>query len=279
MVRIGKKCILDIVKFTEQGAYLDGGPYGEILLPKRYVPLNSKVDDEIEVFISFDSEDRILATTDMPYAMVGDFAGLEVAQVNQVGAFLDWGLPKDLFVPFREQFAKMEKGKRYVVYVYVDEKTGRIAASAKIKKFASKEPFPGAEGDEVDLLIAAHSELGYSAIINNSHLGMIFNSEVFKSISVGDKLKGFIKLIRPDGKIDLSLEKEGYEKIDPISDQIIEAIKSNNGTLPLSDNSSPDEIKKILGISKKSFKKAIGLLYKNRLIAIYPDKIEMIKKQ
>lgn len=278
MVRIGRKCILDIVKFTDQGAYLDGGPYGEILLPKRYVPENSKIDDEIEVFISFDSEDRILATTDMPYAMVGDFACLRVADANHMGAFLDWGLPKDLFVPFREQLSKMEKNKLYTVFIYVDEKTGRIAASAKFKKFVDKEPFPGSEGDEVELLIASQSELGYTAIINNKHIGILYENEVFKPIVQGDKLTGYIKNIRPDGKIDLSLEKQGYEKIDPVAQMIIEKLKAGNGSLPFSDKSQPNEIKEALGISKKSFKKAIGLLYKNRLISIHPEKIVLTEQ-
>ena len=276
MVRIGKPSLLEVVKFTEQGAYLDGGPYGEILLPNRYVPENCKEEDEINVFISFDSEDRIVATTDFPVAMVGEFALMPVVDVTPVGAFLDWGLPKNLFVPFREMYSKFEEGRSYVVYVYVDEKSGRIAASAKLKKFLNKDFAEFKEDDEVDLLIAKRTDLGYNAIINGTHLGIIYSNEVFKPIHIGDKVKGFVKKIREDGKVDLSLEKIGYHKVDPVANEILEKLKANAGYLQLNDKSDPELIKSELGISKKTFKKAIGALYKNKLITIEDDGIKLV---
>lgn len=276
MVRIGRNCVLDVVKFTDSGAYLDGGPYGEILLPNRYVPENCKEDDEIEVFISFDSEDRIVATTDFPVAMVGEFAFLPVVDETNVGAFLDWGLPKNLFVPFREQLGKMQLGKSYLVYIYVDEKTGRIAASAKTKKFLNKDFAEFKVDDEVDLMIANQTDLGFNAIINGTHSGIIYSNEIFKPIKTGDKVKGFVKKIREDGKVDLCLEKQGYEKVDPVSDEILEKLKEVGGFLALSDKSDPELIKSVLGISKKTFKKAIGALYKNKIITIEDDGIKLV---
>lgn len=276
MVRIGKSCTLDVVKFTDSGAYLDGGPYGEILLPGRYVPENCQVDDEIVVFISFDSEDRLVATTDFPVAMVGEFAYLPAVDVNQFGAFLDWGLPKNLFVPFREQLGKMETGKSYLVYIYVDELSGRIAASAKTKKFLNKDFTEFTVDDEVDLIIANRTDLGFNAIINGTHSGVIYSNEIFKPIKTGDKVKGFVKKIREDGKVDLSLEKQGYKKVDPVAAEILEKLKANDGFLPLNDKSDPELIKTELGISKKTFKKAIGSLYKSKLILIENDGIRLV---
>lgn len=275
MVRIGRSCTLDVVKFTDSGAYLDGGPYGEILLPGRYVPENCQIDDELEVFISLDSEDRLVATTDYPVAMVGEFAYLPVVDVTNVGAFLDWGLPKNLFVPFREQLGKMETGKSYLVYIYVDEKSGRIAASAKTKKFLNKDFADFTVGDEVDLMIANKTDIGFNAIINGTHSGVIYSNEIFKPIKTGEKIKGFIKKIRDDGKVDLSLEKQGYEKVDPVAGEILEKLKTADGFLPLNDKTDPEQIKAELGISKKTFKKAIGSLYKSKLILIEKEGIRL----
>ncbi|MBN2806142.1 MAG: GntR family transcriptional regulator [Prolixibacteraceae bacterium] len=276
MVRIGKICKLDVVKLTEQGVYLDGGPYGEILLPNRYVPQGCQVNDEIEAFISFDSEDRLLATTDVPLAIVGEFGYLPVVDVNTYGAFLDWGLPKNLFVPFREQAVPMEKGRSYTVYVYVDDKTGRIAASSRFKKYLNLEPFEFHEGDEVSLLIAQHSEMGFLAIINGAWSGLLYHNEIFQPLKLGEKRVGYIKKIREDGKIDLSLEKQGYQKVDPVLEQILVSLRENNGFLPLSDSSDPESIKTELGISKKTFKKAIGALYKSKLIVIEKEGIRLL---
>ena len=275
MVRIGKKCVLEVVKFTEQGAYLDGGPYGEILLPRRYVSESLNEEDEIEVFISFDSEDRLVATTDFPIIVVDEFGALEVADVNRFGAFMNWGLPKDLFVPFAEQAVRMEKGQKYIVRAFVDSKTGRILASSKLNKFLSKEESNLQIGDEVDLLITAATDLGFKAIINNSFSGLLFQNELFKPIGIGDRMPGYVKNIRPDGKIDLSLDKQGYQRIDPVAESILEKLKQSGGVLNLSDKSDPDTIKQELSISKKAFKQAIGALYKKKLIVIEPEKIRL----
>lgn len=277
MVRIGKNSTLEIVKFTEQGAYLDGGPYGEILLPRRYVNDSMHEEDEIEVFISFDSEDRLYATTEKPLLMVGEFGVLEVVDVTKFGAFLDWGLPKNLFVPFREQAEKMQKGEKYVVYVYVDTKTGRIAATSKINKHIETGTHELQPGDKVDLIIANKTQLGYNAIINGRYSGLIFFNAIFKPIKTGTITQGYVKNIRDDGKIDLSLEKQGYERIDPIANIIIDKLKTNNGVLHLSDKSNPELIKQELGISKKAFKQAIGSLYKRKTIAIENNLIKLIK--
>jgi len=276
MVRIGKLSTLEAVKFTDQGVYLDGGPYGEILLPNRYVPRGCKEEDEIEVFIYFDSEDRIVASTEFPSVMVDDFGFLKVVAVSSFGAFLDWGLPKDLLVPFREQAVKMENGKSYLVYVYVDHTTGRIVASSKINKYLNREEIDFVEGDEVKLIISNRTDLGYNAIINGKHLGVLYFNEIFKPIETGDHVNGFIKKIRTDGKVDLCLEKQGYEKVDQLSTDILEKLKANNNFLPYSDKTDPELIKAGLGISKKTFKKAIGLLYKNKIIAIEEEGIRLL---
>ncbi len=276
MVKIGKISTLEVVKFTDQGAYLDGGPYGEILMPNRYVTEDLKVEDDIDVFIYFDSEDRIVATTETPFAMVDEFAYLKVVAVTSVGAFLDWGLQKDLLVPFREQTVKMELGKSYLVRVFVDVVTGRIAASAKYNRYISKEQIEQKTGEKVELLIANKTDLGYNAIINGTHLGILYFNEIFKPIRTGDKLEGYIKKIREDGKIDLSLEVQGYAKVDPVSAEILEKLKKNNGFIGLSDKSDPELITKQLGISKKTFKKAIGALYKDKLIVIEEGGIRII---
>jgi len=275
MVRIGKISTLEILKFAEQGAYLDGGPYGEILLPRRYVADEYVEGDDVDVFIYYDSEDRIVASTEMPYAMVDEFAYLKVVAVTSVGAFLDWGLPKDLLVPFREQTVKMEQGKSYLVRIYVDEKTGRIVASAKFNKFLSKEKTELKEGDKVDLLIAGKTDLGYNAIINQTHIGVLYFNEVFKQIRVGDKTEGYIRKIREDGKLDLILEKQGYAKVDPVSEEILEKLKSAGGYLKVSDKTDPEVISSMLGISKKTFKKAIGALYREKLIIIEEEGIRL----
>ena len=276
MASIGLMNEMEVVKKVEFGVYLDGGPHGEILMPQRYVPENCQIGDTVNVFIYLDSEDRLVATTDLPVAMVGEFARLKVVSVTSIGAFLDWGLPKDLLVPFREQQVKMEEGKSYLVFVYLDDESQRIVASSKLDKFVDNIPVDYEVGEEVDLIIAGKTDLGYKAIIDNSHWGLIFKNEVFQPLKIGDKLKGFIKNIRPDEKIDLSLEKAGYEKIDSISQSVLNKLKEANGYLPFNDKSAPDEISVTFGISKKNFKKAIGALYKQRLIDIEEKGIKLI---
>ena len=277
MTEIGKINHLYVVKEVDFGIYLDGGDLGEILMPKRYVPEGTQPEDTIEAFIYLDSEDRLVATTEKPLAMVDEFALLEVVSVTQVGAFLNWGLPKDLFVPFREQRQPMEEGKKYLVFVYLDINTKRIAASSKIEQYLDNIPIDYDENEEVDLIIVNETDLGFNAIIDNSHLGILYKNEVFQTLNPGDKVQGYIKKIRTDGKIDLRLDKIGYEKITSFVDRIIVELQKNNGFLPLTDKSSPEEIYKTFKISKKNFKAAIGALYKKRFISLEDDGIRLIK--
>lgn len=277
MAEIGKINHLEVVKEVDFGIYLDGGDLGEILMPKRYVPEGTMTGDHLEAFIYLDSEDRLVATTEKPMAMVEEFSLLEAISVNQVGAFLNWGLPKDLFVPFREQRQPMEEGKKYLVYVYLDTNSKRIAASSKIESFLDNIPVDYDEGEEVDLIIVNETDLGFNAIIDNSHLGVIYKNEVFQTLNPGDKIQGYIKKIRTDGKIDLRLEKIGYEKISSFVDRIIAELQKNKGFLPLTDKSSPEDIYKTFKISKKNFKAAIGALYKKRFISLEENGIRLLK--
>jgi hypothetical protein len=276
MPDIGRYNTLRIVKLREVGAYLDGGDLGEILLPRRYVPKNAQPGEAVEIFLYLDSEDRLIATTERPHAQVGEFACLQAVSVGPVGAFLDWGLPKDLLVPFVEQRRPMVAGKRYCVHVYLDTASRRIAASAKLDKFLDLTPAPYREGQEVDLLIAGRTDLGYKAVVENAHWGVLYENEVFQPLSPGQRLKGFIKKIREDGKIDLRLDKPGYGKIEELAQAILRALEENEGYLEVNDDSSPQLIAGLFGASKKSFKMAIGALYKKRLITIGPDGIALV---
>lgn len=276
MAEIGKINHLEVVKEVDFGIYLDGGDLGEILMPKRYVPEGTMPGDHLDAFIYLDSEDRLVATTEKPLAMVEEFALLEVVSVTPVGAFLNWGLPKDLFVPFREQRQPMEEGKKYLVYVYLDTNSKRIAASSKIEHYLDNIPVDYDIDEDVDLIIVNETDLGYNAIIDNSHLGVIFKNEVFQTLNPGDKVQGFIKKIRTDGKIDLCLQKAGYEKISSFVDRIIAELQKNKGFLPLTDKSSPEEIYQTFKISKKNFKAAIGALYKKRFIELEENGIRLL---
>lgn len=268
MAEIGKFNTLKIVKTVDFGVYLDGGDLGEILLPRRYVPAGAKDGESVGVFLYFDSEDRLIATTETPLARVGDFAFLEAAAVNSVGAFLKWGLPKDLFVPFSEQRPPMNAGRKYVVFVYLDNASRRIAASAKIDKHLSKEPASFKPGQEVDLLVYGRTELGYKAIIDNSHGGILYKNEVYRELHPGDRIKGYIRKIRDDGKIDLRLDKPGYGGVGDLAGQILEALRANDGFLEVTDKSPAEEIGRLFGVSKNAFKMAVGALYKRRLITL-----------
>lgn len=276
MAEIGKLNHLYVIKEVDFGIYLDGGDLGEILMPKQYVPEGTQPEDMIDAFIYLDSEDRLVATTLKPKAMVEEFALLEVVSVTQVGAFLDWGLMKDLFVPFREQRQPMEEGKKYLVYVYLDQNSKRIAASSKIEQFLDNIPVDYDEGEDVDLIIVNPTDLGYNAIIDNSHLGVLYKNEVFQELNPGDKVQGFIKKIRTDGKIDLSLVKAGYEKISEFADKIIAQLEKHEGFLPFTDKSSPEDIYKTFKFSKKNFKTAIGALYKKRMIVLEDNGIRLV---
>lgn len=277
MAQVGKTNNLRVVKKISIGCYLDGGEHGEILLPRRYVPEDIKVDEYIDVFIYFDSEDRIIATTEEPKIKLGEIAMLKVVSVTHAGAFLDWGLPKDIFVPFREQKQRMEVDKWYIVALYIDYETNRLAASAKVDKFLDNTPPEYEAGQEVDILIYNKTDLGYSAIVNNAHWGILYENEVFRHLSRGKQLKAYIKKIRDDEKIDLILQKPGYEKVDDISKNILDKLEKNNGVLWLTDKSTPEEIYGLLGISKKVFKKAIGALYKAKLITLEEKGIRLVE--
>jgi predicted RNA-binding protein (virulence factor B family) len=276
MAKIGEYNTLKVVKEVDFGVYLDGGNLGEVLLPKRYVPSNCQVENDIEVFIYLDSEDRLVATTEKPLAGVGEFASLEVVSVSDVGAFLDWGLPKDLLLPHREQKQKVTHGQKVFVYVYLDLESKRLVATAKIEKNIDNLPVYYQPGDEVDVIIWAETDLGYKVVIENLYSGMLYRNEVFQPLEPGQKLLGYVKKVREDEKIDISLYKPGYEKIDTHATQILKYLKENNGYCPLGDKSPADEIANTFNISKKTFKKAIGNLYKEKLIRIEPNGIKLI---
>ncbi len=275
MAEIGKYNKLRVIKEVDFGVYLDGEKEGEILMPVRYVPKDCQVGDYVDVFLYLDSEDRLVATTEKPYAQVGEFAMLRVKSANKIGTFLDWGIMKDLLVPFREQKVTMTEERSYLVYIYVDEETQRIAASAKINKFLDKTLPEYVVGQEVELIIESETDLGYKAIVNNKHWGILYENEVFEQLAKGLKLKGYIKKIRTDNKIDLSLHPLGYDKVDPITQMILDELKKEGGFVAVSDKSDAELVYRIFGISKKSFKQAVGALYKRRLITIEKDGIRL----
>ena len=279
MVEIGKYNTLKIVKDLDFGVYLDGGDDLEILLPARYVPRNVKPGDEVEVFIYHDNEGRIIATTAKPLAIVGEFQWMECKSVNDMGAFLEWGLMKDLLVPFREQKMPMREGKWYLVYVHLDHVTKRIVASARVDKFLDNVPPVYEFNQEVDLLVADETEIGYKVIINNLHWGLIYHNEIYRRLERGEHLKGYIKEVREDEKIDVSLTRLGYEKVEGIAGIILDALKVQKGFLAVHDKSPADEIYSLFGCSKKSFKQAIGALYKKKLISIEPAGIRLIETE
>lgn len=276
MVEIGKYNTLRIIKILSFGAYLDGGDGLEILLPTRYVPQDAKVDDNIEVFIYHDNEGRLIATTTKPLAVAGEFQFMEVKSVNKTGAFLEWGLMKDLLVPFKEQKMPMKEGKWYLVYVHVDHVTKRIVASARIDKYLDNTIPNYTFNQEVDLLVADETEIGYKVIINNTHWGLVYRNEIFQRLEKGDHLKGYIKEVREDEKIDVSLTLLGYQKVEGIASIILESLKAQGGFIAVHDKSEPDLIYSLFRCSKKAFKQAIGSLYKQKLITIEPQGIKLV---
>lgn len=278
MVKIGKVNNLKIVKKVEFGLYLDGGEFGEILLPKKYINDEVDIGDFINGFIYFDSEDRIIATTKIPFAQVDEFAFLNVVDVSRIGAFLDWGLEKDLFVPFREQNEKMVRGKSYVVRIYFDDMSNRIAASSKIERFLYLRPMDVEENQPVNMLISHQTDLGFKVIVDNKYPGMLFKNDIFRIVEIGQSIKGYIKKIRSDGKIDLSIHPSGYGKIDDLSLKILNILKSNDDYISVTDESKPELIYHLFGMSKKNFKKSIGTLYKQRIISLEKEGIRLIKK-
>lgn len=275
MAQLGIYNNLPIIDFIEHGAILNGDNLGEILLPNRYVPQNAELEDVVNVFLHADSQDRLIATTQQPKAVVGEFASLKVVQVNKIGAFLDWGLPKDLLVPFNQQHTKMELNKYYLVRIYADETTGRLAASSKLDKFLDIWPAEYKVEEEVDLTIAHRTDLGFKAIINNQHWGLIFQSDIFKPIRTGLKIKGFVKEVREDGRVTLTLSRSGKNKVIDFTDTFIAYLNKNNGLCHFHDKSSPAEIQREFGVSKKAFKATVGHLLKLRKIELIPNGIKL----
>jgi len=273
MITIGEYNTLEIIREAEQGLYLGDGEGEEVLLPNRYVPKEFMIWDKMEVFVYLDNEERPVATTDRPYITKGEFAMLRCSEVAPFGAFLDWGLVKELFCPFKEQAFKMKRGGWYLVYCYLDEDTNRLVASSKTKRFLDNKELTVQQFDEVDLIISHPSDIGMNVIVNNIHSGLIFNDEIFKDLSIGDKMKGTVKKIRFGNKLDISLGKIGYRNIEPNAETILHELEDNGGFLNLTDKSHPDDIKDILQMSKKSFKKAVGSLYKQKLIELKDDGI------
>jgi len=278
MIEIGKYNTLKIDRDTQVGLFLTDGKE-DVLLPNKYVPKVFEIGDEINVFVYLDHEERPVATTLEPYILLNEFALLRVNYTNNVGAFMDWGMEKDILVPFKEQARPMEKGKRYLVYLYMDEKTNRLVASSKTNQFLNNENITVEPGEEVDLIVSHITDLGINVIINEKHKGLVYKDEVYdERIRTGDRTHGFIKTIRPDGKIDVSLQKLGFENIEPNAERILDELRANRGFLRLTDNSHPEDIKTVLKMSKKTFKKAIGTLYKQKQIEIREDGIYMIKE-
>ena len=273
-LQLGKINTLTVARRADHGLYLSGGPE-DILLPNKYVPEGTEIGDEIDVFLYLDSEERLIATTEKPLAEVGDFAWLRVAWVNNFGAFLDWGLMKDLFVPFREQKMKMQKDHSYLVHVHLDPETYRIMASAKVERYLSEDYPPYHGGDEVDCLIWQKTDLGFKAIVDNRFAGLLFDDEIFRQLHSGDRLKAYVKQVRPDGKIDLSLQKKGQRAVEDFSDVLLRHLQTNGGHSPLGDKSPAEEIYAVFGVSKKVFKNAVGDLYRRRLITIAADGLQL----
>ncbi|MEG1563077.1 MAG: S1-like domain-containing RNA-binding protein [Bacteroides sp.] len=274
-IELGKFNTLEVVKQVDFGMYLDGDEEGEILLPTRYVPDDCQIGDRLRVFLYLDIDERLIATTLTPLVQVGQFACLEVAWVNEFGAFLNWGLMKDLFVPFSEQKMKMMVGRSYVVHVHIDEQSFRIVASAKVDRYLSKELPPYKADDEVDILIWQKTDLGFKAIVDNQFSGLLYDGEIFQPLHTGNVLKAFVKQVREDGKIDLMLQKPGFEKIDDFAKTLLDYIEKHNGRIPLTDKSPAEDIYDTFGVSKKTFKKGVGDLYRKRLIVLQPDRIEL----
>ncbi|MBE7639276.1 GntR family transcriptional regulator [Salegentibacter sp. BLCTC] len=268
MLRIGENHTLHIVRETEPGLFLTDEDGNEVLLPNKYIPETFEIGEEIEVFVYLDHEERPVATTLEPLVKLDEFAFLKCVETTEFGAFLDWGLEKHLFVPFKEQAYPMKKGGRYLVFCYLDEDTNRLVASSKVHAFLDNSSLTVAPFEEVDLIISNKSDLGYNVIINQLHLGLIYHDDVFQEINVGDEMRGFIKKTRADGKIDVSLQRPGYRSIEPNAQLILDKLKQNDGYLNLTDKSSPEAVHGQLGISKKSFKRAAGTLYKQRKIEI-----------
>ena len=278
MALVGRFNTLQIVKETDFGLYLDGGVHGEILLPNRYVPKDedTSIEEWLNVFVHHDSEDRLIATTLKPKIQVGGFASLKVVQINSVGLFLDWGLPKDLFMPHSEEKRPLQVGDYCVVHAYLDQRSGRITATARLDRYLDRAPAAYQEGQAVDVLIADQTDLGFKVIINDRHWGLLHKNELFRFVRSGMREKAYIKPLRADGKISVSLQPVGSQAGDMLSEQILTLLKASNGVINLGDKSPPEAIAKVFNVSKGSFKKAIGGLYKKSLIQIEDECIRLV---
>ena len=276
MIQLGKYNELTIAREVEFGIYVTDGEGIDILMPAKYVPAGAKVGQTIRCFVYQDSEARLIATTERPYAQVGEFASLEVRSVNQVGAFADWGTSKELLIPHREQPKEMEEGRRYIIYIYVDEVSGRIVGTARLDKYLDNVPAPYEPNEEVDILVWKPTPLGYKVIINNAHTGLIYKNQIFRSVHIGEHLRAWVKEVRDDEKIDLSLQPMGYRRvIDSAEAVVLRALHLHGGFLQLTDKSDPELITAELPMSKKNFKKAVGALYKQQRIVLEENGIRL----
>jgi len=278
-MKLGKTQTLKIAEINNSGAFLESENGERAFLPKIFLDENAEIENDVEVFV-YQDDDKLKATTEIPSAEVGEFAVMNCVQSLPSGAFMDWGIIKDLFIPYKQQKGKILEGKRYLVYIYIDEVSGRITGTTKFKRNQNYENVPFKAGDKVDLIIAGQSELGWNVVVNKKYLGLIYTSDVFKKLyPLSDEI-GYIKTIREDGKIDVTLQKQGFvQNIDEFKQKILDKLEENYGLLYLTDDSSPEEIKEELQMSKKNFKKAIGGLYKENIIEILEDKIKLINEE
>jgi uncharacterized protein len=276
-MEIGRYNTLEMLRTTSVGAFLGDKEGNDVLLPTKWIPEGTQIGDILNVFVYTDSEDRPIATTLTPHAVVNEFGFMRVNDVNDVGAFLDWGIEKDLFVPYREQRMKMQEGRSYVVYLYFDITTGRVAASNRLNRFLDNDSLTVKEGDEVALLVYERTELGYKVIINHLHTGVVYGNEVIRPLNVGEKHVGYVRKVREDNKLDISLQPIGYAAVEPNSQRILDLLKATKGFLPFTDRTDPEIIRQKLGMSKKVFKKAVGLLYRERRITIEENGIRLVE--
>ncbi len=274
---IGRYNDLEMLRTTSVGAFLGDKEGNDVLLPTKWIPEGTQIGDTLNVFVYTDSEDRPIATTMPPHAVVNEFGFMRVNDVNDVGAFLDWGIEKDLFVPYREQRMKMQEGRSYVVYLYFDITTGRVAASNRLNRFLDNDTLTVKEGDEVALLVYERTELGYKVIINHLHTGVVYANEVIRPLNVGEKHVGYVRKVREDNKLDISLQPIGYAAVEPNSQRILDLLKATKGFLPFTDRTDPEIIRQKLGMSKKVFKKAVGMLYRERRITIEENGIRLVE--
>lgn len=278
MVELGRRNQLKVLRSAKPGVFLDGGELGEILMPRRYVTDGMVPDTEVDVFVYKDSEDRLVATTETPLAMVGDFVLMRVVSTRaSLGAFLDWGLAKDLLLPRNEQIGPVREGSLVAVRVYVDERSNRIVASMKLQRWLGKTEVKFKPEQEVDLFITDETPLGYNAVVDGTHRGLLYHGELSGPLSVGDKVRGYVRAVRPDGKLDVSLDRAGYVRVKPLSEQILQKLTEAGGFLPYHDKSSSDEIRDAFGVSKKAFKQALGALYRKKQVSLEPEGIRLVK--